>query len=167
MVPRYKTVVLLLTVLLIAGAGIGGYLYFAPVRTPASSVAVVNLTATSVACRESRAACLARHPDLGELHLRFPDGAYYLQPFVAELEATEGGGIEQVVLDLNMPGMDMGRNRFQLRPVDEAHWRGTVLLPICVTGRVDWQVTVQMDSAGRRYIARFPLLVSQPPLKSD
>lgn len=164
MTPVYKTALLLVLILLIASAGTGLYLSRSSTE---ESVRIEKLAPSSDACRDGQGICTARNPVFGEMQLRFPQGAYYMQPFIAEVRLENPGVVERVVLDLSMPGMEMGLNRFELRRAGDGLWRGKLLLPICVTGRVDWQVRVQLDTPGRRYEAQFPLIVSQPPSKSD
>jgi len=166
MSPLLKIGGLLLLVVVIAIAG--GYSWVAIYHTdndtaPAAPAETVSLQVTETACRDTRAVCRATHPKLGDITLRFPEGAYYMQRFEAELRLAKAIELDQVTLDLQMTGMDMGRNRFKLSSAGDGIWRGELLLPICVTGRVDWQISVQVDSAGRRYTAQFPLMVSQPP----
>ncbi|MFP4609447.1 MAG: hypothetical protein ACLFQT_00360 [Thiohalophilus sp.] len=166
MSPLIKTGGLLLLVVLIAVAG--GYSWVAIYHTgrdtaPATAAETVSMPVTETACRDTRAPCRASHPDLGEIRLRFPDGAYYMQRFAAELRLANATEPDQVTLDLEMTGMDMGRNRFSLSPAEDGVWRGELLLPICVTGRVDWQVRVQLDRDERRYEAVFPLNVTRAP----
>jgi len=166
MSPLLKTGGLLLLVVVIAIAA--GYSWVAIYHTdnntaPAAPAETVSLPVTETACQKTRAACRATHPDLGDITLRFPEGAYYMQRFEAELRLAKSTDLEQVTLDLQMTGMDMGRNRFKLSPAGDGIWRGELLLPICVTGRVDWQVRVQLDRDERRYEAVFPLNVTRAP----
>ncbi|TDY01162.1 hypothetical protein [Thiohalophilus thiocyanatoxydans] len=166
MSPLIKTGGLLLLVVLIAIAG--GYSWVAIDHTdndpaPAAPTETVSLQVTETACRDTRAACRATHPELGDISLRFPEGAYYMQRFEAELRLAKSTELDRVTLDLDMTEMDMGRNRFTLSPAGEGIWRGELLLPICVTGRVDWQVRVQLDRGERRYEAAFPLNVTRAP----
>lgn len=165
MSSRVKTGILLLLLVLIAIAG--GYSWIAIYHhdgdDAAAPVETVSMSVTETACRESRTACRATHPQLGDIALRFPEGAYYMQRFEAELTLAKATELDGVTLDLQMSGMDMGRNRFWLSPAGEGIWRGELLLPICVTGRVDWQVRVQLDRDERRYEAVFPLNVTRAP----
>jgi len=166
MSPLLKTGGLLLLVVVIAIAG--GYSWVAIYHTendpaPAAPVETVSLQVTETACQKTRAACRATHPELGEITLRFPEGAYYMQRFAAELRMSDAIRVDQIRLDLTMTDMDMGRNRFALSPAGDGLWRGELLLPICVTGRVDWQVRVQLDRGERRYEAVFPLNVTRAP----
>ena len=150
--------VLLVTILV----ALGIYLNFVTHTTDRPSV---ELSVEQTACRDSTAACRLQHPELGVVQLTFAEGAYYLHPFVARLVTpAAGGAIEAVTLDLTMPGMDMGRNVFSLHPqADGSGWQGTVLLPICVTGRIDWQVRLVIETGQRHYVARLPLQVKRYP----
>jgi len=45
-----------------------------------------------------------------------------------------------------MEGMDMGFNLYTLRPDAQGVLRATVTLPICVTGRRDWNMILELDN---------------------
>ena len=160
---RQKSTLLLLAGLLIAVIGAGIYLML---DTPVSDQPRV-LEIIRSDCRNTSAACVARHSQLGELRLSFPQGAWYMQPFKAELETAEDMGLDAVTLDLAMSGMNMGRNRFQLKAVSDNLWDGSLLLPICVTGRVDWRLTLEVVRDGQRYEAVFPLDLQAPPARNN
>ncbi|WP_237073438.1 FixH family protein [Prosthecochloris sp. GSB1] len=49
---------------------------------------------------------------------------------------------EALVLDLSMPGMDMGRNRVRLEKGDDGHYRGKGIIVRCASGRTLWRATV-------------------------
>jgi hypothetical protein len=65
-----------------------------------------------------------------------------LAPFLLTLT----GKAQQVHVSFSMPDMDMGPNQYTLIP-NPAHtrWQGKIILPICSTGRRDWQMTVYID----------------------
>lgn len=154
-----KTALLLLLVFLLGAAGTGIYL----TRAPSAPVETIPMTVDSEACRDAQGTCRASHPALGELQLHFPEGAWYMQAFPVELSIDGKDVVEAVTLDLTMPGMDMGRNRFALQRMPDGSWQGKVLLPICVTGRVDWQIETQVEIADALYTAVFPLNVTRAP----
>ena len=52
-----------------------------------------------------------------------------------------------------MEGMDMGFNLYTLRADKEGTLRGTVTLPICVTGRRDWAMILDLN--GTRIVVPF------------
>ncbi|MGD8796197.1 MAG: hypothetical protein PVH51_05050 [Thiohalophilus sp.] len=158
-----KSVLLLIAGLLIAVIGVWMYsALYSPVPDEHRLMEIVQ-----VDCRNTQQACVVRHSQLGELQLRFPQGAYYMQPFKAELETARDTELEAVTLDLAMSGMNMGQNRFQLKAVSDNLWRGSLLLPICVTGRVDWKLTLEVVRDGQRYQATFPLELQAPPARKN
>lgn len=67
-----------------------------------------------------------------------------LQPFQVWLEAA---GARRVEARFAMVGMDMGFNLYTLRPDAQGVFRGSVTLPVCVTGRRDWVMTLEIDGA--------------------
>ncbi len=52
-----------------------------------------------------------------------------------------------------MVGMDMGFNRYDLRPTADGAWAAKVTLPVCVSGRRDWILYLDLD--GSRYAIPF------------
>lgn len=158
-----QTRIAVVIVIVVLAVGAAGYGWYASGQSPASTAIEMSVIDTS--CRQASAACRAQHPALGDVRLVFPKGAYYLHPFMAELnlEGDPDTTLDSVMLDLSMPGMDMGRNVFRLKPSDPDGrlWRGKLLLPICVTGRVDWDVRLQITIGRRRYKAHFPLEVKR------
>lgn len=65
-----------------------------------------------------------------------------LKPFSIWVKAP---GAARVEARFTMQGMDMGFNLYTLRPDQEGVFRVTATLPICVTGRRDWIMTVVID----------------------
>ena len=69
-----------------------------------------------------------------------------LQPFALSIA---GSSAQAVTVTLQMQGMDMGSNRYRLLRQSDGEWRGTLTLPVCVSGRRDWLMTVDFDGARR------------------
>jgi len=67
-----------------------------------------------------------------------------MRPFVTEIEAS---GAATVGADFAMSGMDMVPNRYHLRRENDGYWRASVVLPVCVSGREDWVLTLMIDDA--------------------
>lgn len=67
-----------------------------------------------------------------------------LTPFRIWAKAPGAGKVQA---RFTMQGMDMGFNLYTLRPDAEGVFRADVTLPICVTGRRDWVMTVEIDGA--------------------
>lgn len=67
-----------------------------------------------------------------------------LKPFQVWVKAA---GARKVQARFTMAGMDMGFNLYTLRVDAAGVFRAGVTLPICVTGRRDWNMTVEIDGA--------------------
>lgn len=91
-----------------------------------------------VSCPDPVAGC--RFELGGEaLALRFSESPRPMRPFAMEVEAPRAVAVEA---DFSMPGMDMLPNRYRLARAPGGHWRATVVLPVCVSGREDWQLAL-------------------------
>jgi hypothetical protein len=75
--------------------------------------------------------------------IRFASSPGALKPFVLEVAAPEA---KAVAATFAMVGMDMGENRYQLVRTDAGPWRASVILPVCVAGRADWLMTLEVDN---------------------
>lgn len=53
------------------------------------------------------------------------------------------------VIDLGMPGMDMGPNRVELRPVQNGLYQGEGIIVRCPSGRRTWKATVTVPGTGK------------------
>lgn len=67
-----------------------------------------------------------------------------LKPIQIWLKAP---GAKKVEARFTMVGMDMGFNLYTLRPDPRGVFRAHVTLPVCVTGRRDWVMTLAVDGA--------------------
>lgn len=65
-----------------------------------------------------------------------------LQPFQVWVRA---GDARKVQASFTMEGMDMGFNLYTLHADKEGVFRGRVTLPVCVSGRRDWVMTLDID----------------------
>jgi hypothetical protein len=63
-----------------------------------------------------------------------------LKPIRVELRSKTV--IQSVILELEMQDMDMGINRFSLNKESQGLWSGTIMIPVCATGRRDWLVNM-------------------------
>ncbi|MGD9787404.1 MAG: hypothetical protein AB7U30_05555 [Sulfuricellaceae bacterium] len=74
--------------------------------------------------------------------LRFASPPGTLRPFVLEVAAP---GAKSVAASFTMVGMDMGENRYKLLRTDSGPWRAEIVLPVCVAGRAEWVMTLEVD----------------------
>ena len=136
----------------VAVAGFAGAWWLKARQTAAGPQTVAVLRAP-VDCDAAHESCAAQ---AGELSVRLALGPALvaLEPFPVVLELT-GGQPETVTVDLAMADMDMGINRVTLAPAPAGRWLGQAVLPVCWTGRRDWQARVWLDRAGERREAVF------------
>ena len=52
-------------------------------------------------------------------------------------------------IDLSMPGMNMGPNRVELRPVKDNVYEGQGIIVRCPSGRRTWKATVTLPEVGK------------------
>jgi len=67
--------------------------------------------------------------------------------FAVELPGYTGGATPHV--ELSMPGMEMGRNRFPLSRGADGFFRGTGVIVRCASGRKDWEAAVTVPGGGK------------------
>ena len=56
---------------------------------------------------------------------------------------------ETPYIDLNMPAMDMGRNRVRLKSIAKNVFKGTGVIVRCKSGRRTWRATVNLPGVGK------------------
>ena len=83
-------------------------------------------------------------------HLRFSSPPVSMQPFVLEVQAP---GASHVHAEAHMVGMDMGFNRYDLRPTRPGVFAAQLRLPVCASGRRDW--TLYLEVGQDRYALAF------------
>lgn len=134
--PMRVLVPLLLVVALVAIAVAGYWL-----KRPAEAVAV--------ACTDPLAGCHFSHRG-APVTARFSIRPAPLEPFELGVETT---GNRRISAEFQMVGMDMGFNRYDLRPAGKDRFAAKVTLPVCVSGRRDWILYLDLD--GTRYALPF------------
>ena len=127
---------LLLAIALIAIAVAGWWL-----KRPAEAVAV--------ACADPLAGCVFRH-DGTDVTLRFSAQPEPMTAFGLTLQAP---ATRRASAEFQMVGMDMGFNRYDFKPAGEGAFAAQVTLPVCVSGRRDWMLILDLD--GTRYAVPF------------
>ena len=81
------------------------------------------------------------------LAVRLSQAPKVMQPFRLEVSAPEADAVEAT---FNMAGMDMGFNRYRLVRQDDRIWDAEVTLPVCVRGRKDWLLLLDISRNGER-----------------
>jgi len=104
--------------------------------------------AQAVACVDPLAGCRFSHRGTPAL-VRFSARPAPLAPFELQVQAPGAG---RVSAEFQMNGMEMGFNRYDLRPAGGG-FASRVTLPVCVSGRRDWTLYLVID--GTRYALPF------------
>ena len=145
-------------------AGLAAYHFLMTSKNQAKQIVV--LQPLKADCDPLEAVCKARLKQ-HEVTLHFPEKVVYLQPFKMRV-AVEGlpdNKPDKVIVDFKMVGMDMGLNRYTLAPfVDESgnvFYQGEAILPVCVSGRVDWVANIQAETNDKIYEAVFEFKVTK------
>ncbi len=95
----------------------------------------------SLECPDLAAGCTARIAGR-DLTLGIAGELKALKPFEVWVRAPKARRVEA---SFAMVGMDMGFNIYTLRADKEGVFRGRVTLPVCVSGRRDWVMTLDID----------------------
>lgn len=131
-----RTLLPLLVVLGLVVIAAGGWW----LKRPAASLAV--------ACTDPVAGCAFSHAG-GPARVRFSMTPVPLEAFDLRVEAP---GVRQARAEFQMVGMEMGFNRYDLKPKDGAY-AARITLPVCISGRHDWVLYLELD--GQRYAVPF------------
>jgi hypothetical protein len=104
-------------------------------KRPAEAVAVI--------CADPLAGCVFSHGGAAA-RVRFSAQPAAMEAFGVEVTAP---GAARVSAEFQMVGMDMGFNRYDLRPTGDGAFAAQVTLPVCVSGRRDWKLFLDVDGA--------------------
>lgn len=103
-------------------------------------------------CELQKAPCEASLPGGGSLHFGItPRPIPMVSPLQLDVSIT-GQEATKVEVDFTGANMNMGLNRPRLVALGDGHFNGQGTLPVCVTGGMDWQATVLVET-GRERIA--------------
>lgn len=149
---------LVLLLIVLFGATLAGQYWWNNSAGKNSFIVIANNS-----CDVQQQTCLF-NSDVYQFELTIPRDIVYLQPFEIHMRMLNESKIPETVLaEFMMQDMQMGLNQFQLHPSDNNKlWSARVVLPVCVTGRVDWQMELWLMQNGTRYRLRVPIEVSSP-----
>lgn len=100
--------------------------------------------ALTASCPDLQAGC-AVQIDNRIVTLRVEGKLQVLKPFELKVVAP---GARKVQVQFTMAGMDMGFNLYTLRPDGQGAFQARIVLPVCVSGRRDWVMSLEIN--GRR-----------------
>ncbi len=136
--------------LLMALVVVVGY-KLSPLLLPKADVTV----APEAGCDLHRRPCAAVLPGGGRIDLSLaPRPIPMLKPLVVEV-VVSGVAPRQVDVDFAGVSMNMGHNRPRLAAAVGGRFTCEAMLPVCVTGSMDWQATVLVETASERIAVPF------------
>jgi hypothetical protein len=127
----------LLLVLALLAVALAGYW----LKRPAEALAVP--------CADPLAGCAFIHRG-APASARFSMLPLPLEAFTLDVTAP---GAHKISAEFQMVSMEMGFNRYDLRPGRDGAFSARVTLPVCVSGRHDWMLYLDID--GSRYALPF------------
>lgn len=140
-----KVLIDIIGILLIALVVVVGY-KLSPILLPKADVTVQP----APTCDLHRQACAVSLPGGGELLLNLtPKPIPMVKPFAIEVTLN---GLEASRVEVDFAGIDMnmGLNRPLLVARGEGRHVGEASLPVCITGQMDWQATVLVETGSQR-----------------
>lgn len=121
----------LLLVIALAAIAVAGYWFNRPAD------------AEAIACADPLAGCSFSHRGT-TVKVHFSAYPKPLEPFEFSVKAP---GATRVHAEFQMNGMEMGFNRYDLHPAGNGTFVSSVTLPVCVSGRRDWTLYLEIDGA--------------------
>ncbi len=130
---------------LIALVVIVGY-KLSPMLLPKADVTV----APDAACNLQQQACSVTLPAGGVVELSMGSRPIpMVKPFEVKVTAR-GFEADRVEVDFSGVDMNMGLNRPQLTARGNGEYAAEATLPVCITGGMDWQATVLLETGSQR-----------------
>ena len=106
-------------------------------------------------CDLRKGACTSDLPIGGKVRFSItPQTIPILHPLQLNVE-TQGIAVSSVSVDFIGIGMDMGYNRPKLSAVDQTHFLGKAILPVCVRSKMEWQARVLLQTENGLIMAPF------------
>ena len=140
-----KILIDVIGILLIALVVVVGY-KLSPLLLPKADVTVQP----DPGCNLQRQACAVKLPAGGSVELAMGTRPVpMVKPFEVQV-TTSGFSPGRVEVDFAGIDMNMGLNRPELAARGNGSFAANVMLPVCITGAMDWQVTVLIETGGER-----------------
>ena len=88
--------------------------------------------------------------------VQFDEAPQVMTPLHLNVHLNRAAAVKNIHVDFAMQDMEMGLNRYRLIQSNQSgDWQAEVTLPICVQGRSDWNMLLEIE-AGKK-IQRFKL----------
>lgn len=119
----------ILLLCLLALAGVLGWYYFH---------AVSGVQIQTIPCADITKGCGNQ-----QLQIHFDRTPQVMRPFNLSAKAASAS---EVHASFAMQGMEMGLNRYRLLQKLDGLWQAEVTLPVCIRGRSDWLVELEVQT---------------------
>ena len=93
--------------------------------------------------------------------VRFKEVPQVMKPLNLIFSSIGPEQIQNIHANFAMKGMEMGFNRYQLIKVGQHTWQAEVTLPVCVQGRSDWEMLIEMDAEEGKQRFLVPFLAAK------
>lgn len=148
-----KILIDLIGVLLIALVVVVGY-KLSPLLLPKADITVQP----DPGCDLQQRACTVELPGRGKVELSMGTRPVpMVKPFAIEVTST-GFSPELIEVDFAGVDMNMGLNRSRLMALGNGRYRAETSLPVCISGKMDWQVTVLVETGSERIAIPYRLV---------
>lgn len=118
-----------------------GYKYKASIEPDIAAIAALDKS-----CDLRKGSCRSELPQGGKLTFSInPNNIPVLKPLVLNV-TIEGVSVSKVEVDFVGVDMDMGYNRSTMDKIDNRHFTGTAVIPVCVRSRMDWKASVLLST---------------------
>ena len=114
---------------LLALAGVLGWYYF---------YAASGVQIQTIPCADITKGCGNQ-----QLQIHFDRTPQVMKPFNLSAKAASAS---EVHASFAMQGMEMGLNRYRLLQKPDGLWQAEVTLPVCIQGRSDWLVELEVKT---------------------
>jgi hypothetical protein len=145
-----KLLIDIIGIILLALVVVVGY-KLSPLLLPKADITVQP----QAGCDLQKSPCEAALPGGGTVRLSITPRPI---PMVAPLQlevALAGRSASKVEVDFAGVNMNMGLNRPQLKALGDGRFSGEGTLPVCVTGSMDWQATLLLETDRERIAVPF------------
>lgn len=118
-------------------------------------------------CDLAKQTCIAQFADL-QVQAALPQPPVYLKPFVLTVHTRgrNSAAITAVRAQFVMTDMQMPTPVTSLVPTISADnrdpsWQGNAILPVCISGRHDWRVVIELETATMRYRVQYGMSMAR------
>jgi hypothetical protein len=98
--------------------------------------------------------------------VQFSEAPQVMKPLHLNLHMSRAKTVKNIHIDFAMQSMEMGLNRYRLIQANQSgDWQAEVTLPICVQGRSDWNMLVEVEAEGMLQRFQLPFSASANRIK--